>query len=687
MLVEFRLLGPVEIWTGDRLVNAGEPRRRAVLAALLFDAGTVVPSTTLIDRVWGEEPPARAVKTLGTHVTRIRRVLEEAAGDAEPLVLASQTGGYRLAVDREQVDLHRFRRLVRDARDPATAGERRVTMLREAMTLWRGEPLTGIPGDWASRTRDHLVQERLGATVAWADAELEVDNAAAVLAPLAELAGEHPMMEPLTAALMRALVAAGRPGEALERCRAHRQRLIDEQGIEQGPQLRALYDAILRGDEQPAPQRDAARGTGPAAVPADATRPSPGAPAATAGGATTTSGATTAGGAASTGAADTNGAAATTTTASGPSTIASTGAASPSATNDGAASGTDAPAGAGTPAVGATTGGAANVDGANVDGAAEPGEATTGPLADGLATTGGPGGAGGMAAPGAVPRARSPLAAGQHEVVSFAGAQRRGLLASRRRFALAAGMLAAALALGSGAAYLGTDRQDAKRSPTPAATGEPALAEDFSDGLPPEWKPYGLKRSNGSAWSPSAVRVLGGELQIVGTGRQPSGKGNVAGGLCWCEPGGKMRTYGRWQVHAKFDQGAGYGPMIGLYPEKDETDPSLLTAARLDQPARNSVYPEVQDATGEGIDVSARSGDFTNWATYEIEWRPKFVKISVDDLVLFDSRRSREPMVIPYRPMFLYVQMVPGPDGPVPAPDKDTPSQVVTHVDWARYYA
>jgi DNA-binding SARP family transcriptional activator/tetratricopeptide (TPR) repeat protein len=247
--VEFRLLGSVEVDADGCLLDVGEPRRRAVLAGLLVDAGAVVTASTLIDRVWGDGSPDQARRTLATHVTRLRRVLEHRPHDDAPVRVVNQFGGYRLAVDRDRVDLHRFRQLAAAGRTPGWSDEQRVELWRQALAQWRGEPLTGIGGAWAHRMREQLIRERLEATVGWAEAELQVGNPAGVLGPLAELAAEHPEMEPLTVMRARALVAAGRPNEALECCRIHRQRLVEEFGTDQGPALRTLYEAILRDDE------------------------------------------------------------------------------------------------------------------------------------------------------------------------------------------------------------------------------------------------------------------------------------------------------------------------------------------------------------------------------------------------------------------------------------------------------
>src|SRR5690349_6253440 len=107
-VVEFRLLGPVEVWAAGRPGDAGRPRQRAVLSTLLVDAGEVVPEHVLVDRVWGDEPPPDVGGTLRAHVTRIRRVIEAAnAAEPYPARLVRRTGGYQLDIGRDRVDLHR----------------------------------------------------------------------------------------------------------------------------------------------------------------------------------------------------------------------------------------------------------------------------------------------------------------------------------------------------------------------------------------------------------------------------------------------------------------------------------------------------------------------------------------------------------------------------------------------------
>jgi len=254
-MVEFRLLGPVEVWVGDRRIDVGQPRQRAVLAALLVDAGRVVPRETLIDRVWGQAVPEQARATLRTHLSRIRRLLEQTGeGEVPAAALSHEPGGYLLRVDPDQIDLHLFRRL---AGTPGGAAGRAESLgmiesLRAALALWRGQPLAGIDGEWAGRMREIWSRERVHIAVSWARAELAEANPGPVLSGLADLASDNPLVESVTEVLMLALHAAGRTSEALDlyaRTRAH---LAEALGTDPGPELRALHLSMLRGEVETA---------------------------------------------------------------------------------------------------------------------------------------------------------------------------------------------------------------------------------------------------------------------------------------------------------------------------------------------------------------------------------------------------------------------------------------------------
>ncbi|MEU9691919.1 AfsR/SARP family transcriptional regulator [Amycolatopsis japonica] len=255
--MDFRLLGPVRLQVRGQNVAIGEPRRQAVLAVLLLEAGRTVGVDLLIDRVWGESPPGQVRRSLQAHITRIRRALEQAdPGGAE---VARDPGGYRLVARPEQVDVFRFRRLLRE--HPTD-----VTRLSAALELWEGEPLAGLRGDWAERTRRTLRQEHTAAIVAWADAKIRDGDAAATLTRLTELTDENPLQEPAAAALMRALYAVGRGADALTHYERILRALREELGADPGPELAAVHEAVLRHD---LPTATAAPAPVPAQLPAD----------------------------------------------------------------------------------------------------------------------------------------------------------------------------------------------------------------------------------------------------------------------------------------------------------------------------------------------------------------------------------------------------------------------------------
>jgi DNA-binding SARP family transcriptional activator/tetratricopeptide (TPR) repeat protein len=248
-VVEFRLLGPVEVAASGRLIEVGPPQRCAVLAALAVDAGRPVTVETLIDRVWDDRPPEGARRALHAHITRIRRLLEHAgAPDGRPARLLRRSGGYLLDIDPDRVDLHRFRRLFDQARDPGRDDTERVTALRAALDLWRGEPLAGLSARWAVRTRQGWSQQHLDALLAWARAELAVNNPETVIGRLTDLIDDHPLLEPLVAVLMRALHAVGRVTDALDLYTTTRARLVNELGTEPGAELQRVHQAVLRDD-------------------------------------------------------------------------------------------------------------------------------------------------------------------------------------------------------------------------------------------------------------------------------------------------------------------------------------------------------------------------------------------------------------------------------------------------------
>jgi predicted ATPase/DNA-binding SARP family transcriptional activator len=244
------MLGSFEVRTGDGVsVDVPGDRLRALLIALALEPGRVVPKSTLVDWIWGEEPPADAANALQRLVSRLRKVLP--AGLVE-----GQTAGYRLQVEPDAVDAVRFERLVGRVRDDE--GPQRVGRLREALALWRGGAMQdmSLPDSAAfDAAVTRLERLRLSAMEDRFDAELDLGNGAELVSELTDLAAAHPMRERFVAALMRALAAAGRGSEALLVYERTKETLVDALGVDPSPELSALHVALLRGELGP-PERD-----------------------------------------------------------------------------------------------------------------------------------------------------------------------------------------------------------------------------------------------------------------------------------------------------------------------------------------------------------------------------------------------------------------------------------------------
>ncbi|MFI7387010.1 BTAD domain-containing putative transcriptional regulator [Streptomyces sp. NPDC049813] len=238
--MRFGILGPLDVRAHDGSpLDPGGPRPRALLTVLLLDAGRAVPAGRLIDGLYGEDPPANAANALQSHVSRLRKRLgvEIEAGPA----------GYRLVVDPDTVDVHRFTRLSREGRLALTAGDhaRAAALLHEALALWRGPAPVDSP---------RLDELRLAAVQDRIEADLAQGAAADLVAEVRELIARNPLGERLYGLLMRAMHAAGRPAEALRVYDEARQVLADELGTDPSPELSALHLELLR-DQGQAPSR------------------------------------------------------------------------------------------------------------------------------------------------------------------------------------------------------------------------------------------------------------------------------------------------------------------------------------------------------------------------------------------------------------------------------------------------
>jgi DNA-binding SARP family transcriptional activator len=238
--MDFRILGSLEVWDGERQLELGGQKRRAVLAFLLLHANEVVAADRLVDQLWGEKAPRNAAGALQTHVSRLRKEL-----GAE--VLARQAWGYVLRTEPGALDLERFELLTAEAENlPA---RERAEKLREALSLWRGPPLgdlafePALAGDIA-----RLEELRLTVLENRIDADLESGSQAGLVGELEALIADQPLRERLRGQLILALYRGGRQAEALEVYRETRRVLADELGLEPSPELRELERAILQQD-------------------------------------------------------------------------------------------------------------------------------------------------------------------------------------------------------------------------------------------------------------------------------------------------------------------------------------------------------------------------------------------------------------------------------------------------------
>jgi DNA-binding SARP family transcriptional activator len=246
--VEFRILGPMEVVGEAGPVSLARGRGRALLAVLVMHVGAVVSTDRLIDELWGQTPPPTAIKALHGLISALRRRLEPAGtvGGARH-VLQTWPPGYVLTVDRDQVDANRFRRLVSHAAGAPAAA--RAALLREALGLWRGPALSDfIYQPFAQTAIVELEELRLAATEDRIDADLALGRHVELAWELEGLTAGYPLRERLREQLMLALYRAGRQAEALEVYVETRRILGDELGIDAGPGLQRLQQAILRQD-------------------------------------------------------------------------------------------------------------------------------------------------------------------------------------------------------------------------------------------------------------------------------------------------------------------------------------------------------------------------------------------------------------------------------------------------------
>jgi len=261
--MEFAVLGPVRVRSAERDLPVTATMLRTLLGVLLARANTPVSADALIDVLWDGRPVEAANKKLQLHVHRLRQRL------GEPGRIRFEHSGYTLTVGEHELDVDRFEKLLADGPKQAEPAQA-VALLREALTLWRGEPFGDVGDVPLLRAVAHrLGESRLVGLEDLYAAELAAGQAGAIVPELAELAARHPLRERLQGHLMVALYRSGRRPEALAVYRRTRAAMVDELGLEPGPELQRVEQAVLAGEVEEVPVGPAAPAAAPAQLPAD----------------------------------------------------------------------------------------------------------------------------------------------------------------------------------------------------------------------------------------------------------------------------------------------------------------------------------------------------------------------------------------------------------------------------------
>ncbi|MEV7597747.1 BTAD domain-containing putative transcriptional regulator [Kitasatospora sp. NPDC089797] len=277
--LRFQVLGPVQAWLDGKPLSLGSPQQQAVLTTLLLHSGRPVTTQGLVDALWGDRPPAQAVAALRTYVSRLRSVIEPRREVRRPAeLLVSVADGYALRIPGEALDLSVFERLFTEASAARTSGDKHEAhrLLAQALDLFSGRPLTGIPGPYADTQRLRLAERQVAAAEELCSAALDIGLHAEIVVELNNLTAEHPLRERLRELLMLALYRCGRQAEALGVYTDTRKLLIEELGVEPGTGLSRMHNRILAADPAlavPVVPASAIHEDGPASPPAPAQLP------------------------------------------------------------------------------------------------------------------------------------------------------------------------------------------------------------------------------------------------------------------------------------------------------------------------------------------------------------------------------------------------------------------------------
>jgi DNA-binding SARP family transcriptional activator len=267
----FRLLGPLEAWTGQDWTEISASKQRSLLATLLLHPGQLVPADVLAEELWPDGPPAGPGNLVSGYVHHLRRLIGDRAGR----VLVTRPPGYQVVLGPGDLDAGLFARLVADGRQALADAEPRqaAELLTDALGLWRGRPLADVyPTPLVAAEASRLEESRVEAVELLAQANIACGRHAQLVPELRRLATDWPMRETLWSALIRSLYSAGRQAEALEAYAQAREAISDQLGVDPGAELQQLYLQILNADDAQtvvAPAHPRERPVAPAQLPAD----------------------------------------------------------------------------------------------------------------------------------------------------------------------------------------------------------------------------------------------------------------------------------------------------------------------------------------------------------------------------------------------------------------------------------